>query len=237
MDRTVSVCLSASVLIAASGFAWMCVSIAKSVHTVSISLAAVPAIIDERIATEGDLTRRAAAVEIRQASSSVLAEVRQARADLLRETRNGLTVVREEAVTAKGDILRRVDAALAVVDKSSLRLDSALNNAISSGKSEVRKLSNSYASIPLKIGERLDIWTECKGNGACWQAQLTAALGAGRVTLGETSRTMRTVREVTPSIAGNVDKTTANIERFTRPDKWYMKLLKMISPAAWALKR
>lgn len=94
------------------------------------------------------------------------------------------------------------------------------------------ELLDEYRRVPSIVGARLDPWTDCKGNGACWQAQMTAALGAGRVTLGETSRTMRSIREATPGITKNIDRTTANIERMTRPDSLAMKVLKLAAPIA-----
>jgi hypothetical protein len=92
------------------------------------------------------------------------------------------------------------------------------------------KTLEEYAKVPAVIGSRLDPWTDCKGNGACWQAQTTALLGASRVTSGEVSKTMRTVRMATPSVLANIDKTTANVERMTRPDSLSVKIIKLASP-------
>jgi hypothetical protein len=71
---------------------------------------------------------------------------------------------------------------------------------------------------------------ECRGNGACIPAQLTALLGASRATAGEASRTMRTIRESTPAIVGNADKITSNVERLTRPDRLAVRILKLAAP-------
>ena len=89
-----------------------------------------------------------------------------------------------------------------------------------------------YRRIPVAIGQRLDVWTDCAGNGACWQAQATALLGASRVTAGETSRTMRAIREATPQIVANVDTTTANVARLTKPDSMRWRILKIAAPIA-----
>lgn len=91
-------------------------------------------------------------------------------------------------------------------------------------------LLEEYRRVPAIIGSRLDPWTECRGNGACWQAQWTALLGASRSTAGETSRTMRTLREATPAIVANLDQTTANVARITRPDSLAIKILKIAAP-------
>ena len=93
-------------------------------------------------------------------------------------------------------------------------------------------LLDEYRRLPAVVGNRLDPWTDCTGNGACWQAQWTALLGASRVTAGETSRTMREIREATPAIVANVDQTTANVARITKPDSLAIRLFKLAAPVA-----
>lgn len=94
------------------------------------------------------------------------------------------------------------------------------------------RLLNEYTLLPAQVGSRLAPWLDCKGNGACVQAQFTALLGASRVTAGETSKTMRAVRAATPQILENVDKTTGNIARLTKPDSVIMKTVKLVAPLA-----
>jgi len=93
-------------------------------------------------------------------------------------------------------------------------------------------LLDEYRRLPAVVGNRLDPWTDCTGNGACWQAQWTALLGASRVTAGETSRTMREIREATPAIVANVDQTTANVAPITKPDSLAIRLFKLAAPIA-----
>lgn len=93
-------------------------------------------------------------------------------------------------------------------------------------------LLEEYRRLPAVVGTRLDPWTDCTGNGACWQAQWTALLGASRVTAGETSRTMREIREATPAIVANIDQTTANVARITKPDSLAIRLFKLAAPVA-----
>ena len=60
----------------------------------------------------------------------------------------------------------------------------------------------------------------------------TALLGATRATAGETSRAMRTIREATPAIVGNVDRVTENVVKMTKPDSLKWRIIKAVAPVA-----
>lgn len=124
---------------------------------------------------------------------------------------------RNEVSAIRADSVQRLDQA---VSKFNHTNDSAM------------ALLDEYRRIPSAVGQRLDSWTDCRSNGACWQAQATALLGASRVTLGETSRTMREIREATPRIVVNIDQTTANVARLTKPDALKWRVLKLAAPVA-----
>ena len=61
--------------------------------------------------------------------------------------------------------------------------------------------------------------------------QALGLVAASKVAAGETAQTMRAVRDAAPEIARNVEKTTANVERITRPDSLAVRVLKAVSPA------
>ena len=124
---------------------------------------------------------------------------------------------RGELTAIRSDSMRQVDVAVSKFNETN---------------DSVMALLDEYRRIPLAVGQRLDSWTDCRGNGACWQSQATALLGASRVTVGETSRTMREIREATPRIVVNIDQTTANVARLTKPDALKWRVLKLAAPVA-----
>ena len=89
-----------------------------------------------------------------------------------------------------------------------------------------------YRRVPALVGQRLDPWTDCRGNGACWQAQATAFLGAARVTAGRTSTAMREIEQGMPRIVANIDRTTDNVARMTKPDSLGVRAFKLVAPVA-----
>ena len=105
-----------------------------------------------------------------------------------------------------------------------------LGGDVSKTLSRASNTLDAYAIVPSQVALNLAPWTDCRGNGACVQAQFTALLGASRSTAGETSRTMRAVREATPRLLENVDKTTENVARLTKPDSLIMKTIKLAAP-------
>lgn len=97
---------------------------------------------------------------------------------------------------------------------------------------EVRRLlqttertAATIGEMPATIGGRLDYWTDCTAGGAnaaCWQVQLTGALGAARATAGEAARTGRAVREAMPEIVASVRDSAKNSSATTQATKQLM---------------
>lgn len=187
------------------------VALCVLVFVATVAVARLPAIIDARIAIEseafrtelrgiagngyGILDHHAAALR-----ADVIREVAAARRDAHRELAATLDTLDHRVVWAQKDISGQINGAIG-------RADVHVGHAIERWV----MLADAYAELPVTVGERLDPWTECKGNGACWQAQFTGALGSGRATMAEASRTMRAIREATPEIVENANKATANV--------------------------
>ena len=200
-------------------------------------IAELPNRVDRSIEREGAATRSLAARVAIDAQYAVVGEVRESRRAVLAEVDHlGEQVIREVAATRvmaqdlsykaldisntrAGELLGEMGAArrelVAVAAPPSVALTKALD-----GIDQNRQ----------QLFDRIDPWTDCKGNGACWQAQSTALLGAARVTAGRTSQTMEAIRVATPQITANVEQTTANVARLTRPDSLGVRVMKFIGP-------
>ena len=179
----------------------------------------VPAVLDAAVAREAEYTRAELAEQSNAWRRALLDESRRARLAAVAESAAWRTMTGVEIAATRSDVLAAVDrhgaAIIATVGPTATAATAALDE---------------YRRVPAMVGERLSPWMDCKGNGACIPAQLTALLGASRATAGEASRTMRTIRESTPAIASNIDRTTANVERITRPDSLAIKVIKTVSP-------
>lgn len=111
-----------------------------------------------------------------------------------------------------GDGLTRVDRALGQLDHFRAALQPTLENAAS---------ITGHADEAAAILFRRD----------ALPAQLLGLTAAGKVTLGETAQTMKTVRDAAPkfvaqgqAVVGNVNSVAENINRLTKPH-WYDRLL------------
>lgn len=189
------------------------------VRTAEDVLVSVPVQLDAAVSREAREAREVAVLESTNWRAMLERQAVAARKDAKGESKQWRQATTEELRAMRKEVIHLTDAQLSDLIA---KLDEPSAAAVA--------LMDEYRRVPAIVGARLDPWTDCKGNGACWQAQGTAFLGAARVTAGETSRTMRTVRETAPAIAANVDKTTANVERLTRPDSLGMKVIKTIGP-------
>lgn len=158
---------------------------------------AVARIIPSEVSRQGDEAREA-----------LRAEIAALRADLRGEIR-----------TTRSDVLRRVDGLQLLVDDHAARLETAASTELQQTRrellSELRpavgeavNLMATYRAVPATMGARLDPWTDCHGNGACWQAQFTAALGATRSAIGQ-------VAHSAPRVAASVERSAVASERAT----------------------
>lgn len=157
----------------------------------------------------------------------------------------------EELALLRLEVARRGASIERLVDSHALRIEDAVLVEIAHTRrallAEARpvlhgatSLMAAYEAIPGTVGARLDPWTTCTGNGACWQAQATAALGATRATLGSIARSA-------PAIAASVErsaeaseratdataKAMRNLEELSRPlPRWLRVPLQILGPTA-----
>ena len=219
--------------------------IALLVSTVHLTVAArrtievLPGTVDGAIAREASATRASAEQLAGDIQGAALEELQTTRRELLaRVDQLGGQAVTE--VRLSRELADRI--ASRGLDLAETRSAAALDEFIAARR-EFADLARPPSAALTKVldgaeasrvhwTKNLDPWTDCRGNGACWQAQFTALLGASRVTAGETSRTMREVRIATPKIAANVEVTTGNVARLTRPESLGMRVIKMVAPLA-----
>lgn len=202
---------------AAFCIAWCAIEAGLVLRQARVQMIVLPALVDHRIKTEAAEIRKLIANESVAARRLIDRNARAATSQLASESQ----AWREQTAQT---IQNNVTAAFIRLDRIEAQAASVATTA--------NAVIEEYRRIPAAIGQRLDPWTDCAGNGACWQAQATALLGASRVTAGETSRTMRAIREATPQIVANVDATTANVARLTKPDSMRWRILKIAAPIA-----
>jgi hypothetical protein len=199
----------------------------------------IPDLVDGAVAREGEATRASAEQLAADVRGAAVAEIQATRRELL----SRVDVLGDRAlgeVRLSRDLADRISTR--GLDLAERRSAAALDEFIAARREFVdiarppsaalTKVLDGAEASRLHWSKNLDPWTDCHGNGACWQAQFAALLGASRVTAGETSRTMREVRIATPKIAANVEVTTGNVARLTRPESLGMRVIKMVAPLA-----
>lgn len=146
-------------------------------------------------------------------------EFARTRAEAVAEVRALRTDLKGEVGAARRDVFRRVDVLERLVNDHAGRIEGVAVAEIQATRAEVldtvrpvageaQDLMAAYREVPAAVGARLDPWTQCAGNGACWQAQFTAVLGASRATLGQVARSA-------PSIAASMERSAVSTEQAT----------------------
>jgi hypothetical protein len=189
----------------------------KLLVSTEVAVSRFPDVLDTRLSAESRAARLAAERESAAWRAMVAGQGDLARNALVSESSNYRDFLRIELSTTRGDILSVAKDYSAMGTRTT---DAAI------------RLLDEYTALPARADERIAPWLDCRGNGACVQAQFTALLGASRVTAGETSKTMRAIREATPRVLNNVDRTTDNVARLTKPDSLIMKSIKLVAPLA-----
>lgn len=184
----------------------------------------LPTALDATIEREASLLRKDAAEE-----SRAWREMTDARLSSIEELlgRNSAQIIGEvkSGRIALLDEVRRLNnetiATIATTRVEVRDVSGSLREAIGSTQRNIDKLGQGAE----ETGRRLDYWTDCTAGGAnaaCWQVQLTGALGAARATAGEAARTGRAVREAMPDIVASVRDSAKNSSATTQATKQLM---------------
>jgi hypothetical protein len=207
------------------------------IRTAEGVLVEVPNRLDRAIEREGAATRALAARVALDAQQAVVGEVRESRGAVLAQVdRLGQQAIREVAATramAERVSYNALDIGDSRAGELLAEMRAARRELVAVAAPPTVALAKALDGIDRnrqQLFDRIDPWIDCTGNGACWQAQGTALLGAARVTAGRTSQTMEAVRVATPQIAANVEQTTANVARLTKPESLGMRVIKTIGP-------
>ncbi len=110
---------------------------------------------------------------------------------------------------------------------------------IGEGIAELGKLRADLKPVLASTDELL---AQSSGTVAVLRPQLLGLAAAGKVTLGESAQAARRFDATLPrflelgqGVGTNLQQTTANVERITRPDKWWMTGAKIAAPVAGGL--
>lgn len=145
------------------------------------------------------------------------------RGDLRATSKDFLQVADKHAGVAIGRADARMGETVAVLDATTAEITKPLVETLAT-----------YQRIPAVVGERLDPWTNCVGNGACWQAQFTASLGSARYTMGQVARAAPSITEsvklstlAAQQTAQSAAITAQNAAQITKPGPRWLRYLGM----------
>lgn len=219
-------------------------------------LAALLAAIAVGVAAARLLVALESETRARETVTRQLPAILHAEADLIRRDVSGQITalrgdIRAEVSDTRSDLFRRADGLQALLNTHAERIEADTVTEIRQTRRELLAearpavagavgLLATYQALPSVVGARLDPWTECRGNGACWQAQITASLGATRSALGQVARSAPSVAaSIERSAAASEKATTAtaaamgNIAEVTKPLPRYLRIpLQIMGPTA-----
>lgn len=189
--------------------------------------------------------------------SDLAAEVRATRGELLQVVQHLGERSIHEIATGRRQLFQRIDKAGARADEHIMELrhtammsGSVFSQLVVPAVQDVQRTTASArnlmdtATLGLhETGRRLDPWTECRGNGNCYQATGLAALGSTRYTLGKIAKAADRYDSISVNLdlsskealraSTNTANAMANIAELTKPMKWYIKWpLRMAGAAA-----
>lgn len=127
--------------------------------------------------------------------------------------------IRAEVSDTRSALFGRADGLQALIDTHAARIEAEAVAEIRQTRRELLAearpavagavdLMAAYQAVPGVVGGRIDRWTQCTGNGNCWQSQITATLGATRATMGA-------VAKAAPGIAASMDRSADATARAT----------------------
>ncbi len=149
---------------------------------------------------------------------------------------NQLTALRSDLRATSKEYLQvasqKADVAMDLADSRAGQAVQALNERATDVTVPLADTLREYQRVPAVVGERLDPWTNCNGNGACWQAQFTASLGSARYTMGQIARAAPTITEsvklstlAAQQTAQSAAITAQNAAQITKPGPAWMRWL------------
>lgn len=210
--RDVAVCFLLFVsIVAVFNFA---VLLQKVQRQVSI----LPNMLDNAITREGQATRQA-----------ILSAVTDTRNELVTES-IGLRIDLDGHVNTTQDLL---DRHLTRIENEDL---APIATQATATLKSYQDLAQTYQQIPEQVANAMRPYWECKGNGNCWPAGITATLGGAKMAFGETAQAARRIDAFMPEalqivkrIGDNSNNTAAasarvmsNLAAATKPlPRWF----------------
>lgn len=214
--------LFAVIAVCVSALTWETVQAIREVRSV---VHQVPEIVEREAAA----TRDAAALAVVDTRSALMAELRRARMDAV-----GRLDAKAERVVAT------IERLPVIAEAPAARASAAIDQWGAAAPAVIR-LSGSIDAAIMETGRRLDPWTDCRGNGACVQAQAVAGLGAVRFTAGQVARSSRSweadyrrMADASVEASTNAAAVMANLRGATDPIKnpWLRWFVRLAPPAA-----
>lgn len=206
-------------LLIAAGIITMA-EIYRAVEATERTIASLPAQMDATIAREMDATRAALRAETEALRGDLAGQVAAVRGDLRAES----AAWRIDTVTTAQWITDATDARLASIEET---LAAKVTESVAGIRADVRPV----------LAEAHEALSQTSGTIAVLRPQALGLIAAAKVTAGDTAQTMRAIKAETPVITQNISRTTDNVERLTRPDRWPIRALKLIGPfvSGWIL--
>ncbi len=149
-------------------------------------------------------------------------EVELIRADIGKHLTAARRDAREELAATREMIDGRLESITVTADNRLAAIQSDLVPMAASVAQETTLAIREYRRVPEEIGRRLEPWTDCTGNGNCWQSQITATLGATRATMGA-------VAKAAPGISAAMDRSASSTEKATSATAEAMKNIAEVS--------
>lgn len=218
-----------AIAVAFAALAWVFVEGALTVRTTRAELAGTQVFLK---------------AEFTDTRNALLEEMRYARVDLIRQIDAARGRLIAEIATARRDSTSLIDKHAAELTARADSQITELRGDIVRGTTPVLRstvgLLDTYQAIPGEVRQDLRPWLDCRGNGSCWPAQITATIGATRATLGQVARSAPKVATSLERSAEASERATdataramGNVAELTRPmPRWVRYPLQILGPTS-----
>jgi len=197
------------------------------------------------LAVETALMMRETRATVAQLPAILTAESAATRAALVGEIAAGRKDIAVSLSHAGRAVSAQLDGLAVLIDSRAESIQLAAVSEIQATRAELLPARDEliamiaeYRAIPAAVGERFEPWTTCRGNGNCWQAQVTATLGAARTTLGAAAKAAPAVSAsaersaiATEAATAATAKAMTNIAELSKPiPRWLRIPLQLLGP-------
>jgi hypothetical protein len=224
--------LLACTLVAATILLCCASLVALRLLTTLTIIEAAPVFLSSEIGKQAEVTRIMAGVQI----GKILDEARFARIDLVNEIKSG----RGDVVQISEEYRRTLDAQLQLVNNTLAKETGELNISLRNVTAPAATFLATNNRISAQLESAAPLYLDCDHNPDCAFNRFQGTSKSLEKSAQAIAAAMPQLTASSIQIADNASAITGDVRTIThevtKPEKWYMRVLKLVAPVGWAVR-